>query len=177
MLSIRPAACRLRVDTFPTRERLSTTGVNISYTNTIADDRIDAHAVDYFDACKAYLGCTFHYVIRLDGVVEIGRNPKTLSSRGRSATRRHDTIFIGVVGGLNFEDGKRIHSITDAQREAVAELEQAIADTLNTPLDVIDFTIEWTRREEAEADNAAEEKERALEEHLNRTEQAANQLC
>ena len=177
MLTIRPAACRLRVDAFPTRERLSTTGLTISYTNTIPDDRIDAHAMDYFDACKAYLGCTFHYVIGLDGVVEIGRNPKTLSSRGRSATRRQDTIFIGVVGGLNFEDGKRIDSITDAQREAVAELEQAIADALNTPLDVIDFTIEWTRREEAEADNAAEEKERELEEHLDRTEQAADQLC
>ena len=168
MLTIRPAACRLRVDTFPTRERLSTTGLNISYTNTIADDRIDAHAMDYFDACKAYLGCTFHYVIRLDGVVEIGRNPRTLSSRGRSATRKQDTIFIGVVGGLNFEDGKRIDSITDAQREAVAELEQAIADTLNTPLDVIDFIVGWTGR--AEADAVEEDKEEAFEAELDREE-------
>ncbi|QLL42821.1 hypothetical protein [Sulfitobacter pontiacus] len=120
MLTIRPAVCRLRVDTFPTRERLPTTGLNTSYTNTVPDNRIDAHAMGYFDACMGYLGCTFHYVIRLDGVDEIGRNPKTLSSRGRSTTRRHDTIFIGVVGGLNFEDGKRIDNITDTQRKAVA---------------------------------------------------------
>jgi hypothetical protein len=171
MLTIRPAACRLRVDTFPTRERLSTTGLNISYTNTIPYDRIDAHAMDYFDACKAYLGCTFHYVIRLDGVVEIGRNPKTLSSRGRSATRRHDTIFIGVVGGLNFEDGKRIDSITDAQREAVAELEQAIADTLNSPLDVNDRTVGWTDRADADAIEAA--KAEVFEAELDRVEKTA----
>ena len=171
---IRPAACRLRVNMFTTRERLSTTAINLAYANTIADDRIDAAAMDYIDACKGYLGCSFHYFIKLDGTVEIGRDPRTLSSRGRSATRRHDTIFIGVVGGLNFEDGKREDTITDAQREAVAELEQAIADTLNTPLDVIDFTVGWTGR--AEADQIEDAKEIALEEQLNRTEQAASQL-
>jgi hypothetical protein len=174
MLTIRHAACRLRVDAFPTRERTETTALNISYTGTIADDRIDAATLDYLDACKAYLGCTFHFVVLIDGTVEIGRNPKTLSSRGRSAARRHDTVFIGVVGGLNFEDGKREDTMTDAQREAVAELEQAIADSLNTPLDVIDFTVGHTGR--AEADQIEDAEEIAIEEQLNRAEQAASQL-
>ncbi|NKX40404.1 hypothetical protein HGG71_02855 [Rhodobacteraceae bacterium R_SAG2] len=130
--------------------------------------------MDYFDARKSYLGCTFHYVILLDGSVEIGRNPKTLSSRGRSARRRRDTVFIGVVGGLNYEDGKRKDTITDAQREAVADLEQAIADTLSIPLNVIDFTVEWTGSANVEADN--EIKEIELEDQLDRTEQAASLL-
>lgn len=174
MLTVRPAACRLRVDAFPTRERTETTALNIGYTNTVADERIDAAAMDYFDACKSYLGCTFHFVVLLDGTVEIGRNPKTLTSRGRSATRRHDTIFIGVVGGLNFDAGTREDTMTDAQREAVAELEQAIADNLNKPLDVIDFTVDWTGR--ADVDAVEDAKEIALEEQLDRTEQAAAQL-
>lgn len=168
MLTIRPAACRLRVDMFPTRERPETTALNISYTNTIADYRIDAAAMDYFDARRSYLGCTFHYVIMLDGSIEIGRDPKTLSSRGRCAARRHDTVFIGVVGGLNDEDGRRKDTITDAQREAVAKLEQAIADTLDTSLDVIDFTIGWTSR--AEADGIEDAKEEAYEAELDRTD-------
>lgn len=174
MLKIRPAACRLRIDAFPTVERTETAALNIAYTNTIADDRIDAAAMDYLDACKSYLGCTFHFVILLDGMVEIGRNPKTLSSRGRSAARRYDTIFIGVVGGLNCETGTREDTMTDAQRDAVAALEQAIADTLNKPLDVIDFTVGWTGRADADATEEAEEI--ALEEQLDRTERDASQL-
>lgn len=169
MLTIRPAVCRLRTDAFPTREREATTGVNISYTGTIADNQIDAAACDYIDACKGYLGCTFHYVVLMDGTVEMGRNPKTLSARGRSATRRHDTIFVGVVGGLSFDDGKRQDTITQAQRDSIAELEQAISDTLQKPLDVIDFTVDWLGR--AKIEEAAEAQEEAYEAELDRAEQ------
>ena len=165
---IRPAACRLRVDAFPTREREATNGINVSYTNTIADERIDAAAMDYFDSCKGFLGCSFHYVVMLDGTVEIGRDPKTLSSRGRNVIRRRDTLFVGVVGGLNSDTGKRQDTVTDAQRTAIAELEQAIADTLDKPLAVIDFTVGWVNR--AEADNIEDAMEMELEERLDRTE-------
>jgi len=166
---IRPAACRLRTDAFSTREREVTTGINFSYTNTIADSRIDAAAMDCEDCCKGYFGVSFHYVILIDGSVEIGRNPRTISSRGRSPLRRLDTLFVGVVGGLNFETGKREDTITEAQREAVANLEQAIADILQTPLDVIDFTVEWRGR--VKIDEAEEAKEAAFEEALDRVEQ------
>lgn len=171
MLNVRPAACRLRTAMFPTLERPRTDALNVSYTNTIVDDRIDAAAMDYIDACKGFFGCSFHYVILTDGTVEIGRNPRTLTSRGRSATRRHDTLFIGVVGGLSFDDGKRADTMTSAQRVALAELEQAIANTLNKPLDVIDFTVGWLgQAAEAAVDDA---NERALEEQLDRAEQGS----
>jgi len=172
---IRPAACRLRTDAFSTREREVTTGINFSYTNTIADSRIDAAAMDHEDCCKGYFGVSFHYVILIDGSVEIGRNPRTISSRGRSPLRRLETLFVGVVGGLNFETGKREDTITEAQRSSIAELEQAIADTLNTPLDVIDFTVDWKGR--AKSDQAEEAKEAELEEQLDRTEQTTALLC
>lgn len=171
MLKVRPAACPLRTDLFPTRLRAATDNLNISYTGTIPDDRIDAAATDYFDAGKSYLGITFHYIIMTDGTVEIGRDPRTLSSRGRSVAHRLDTIFIGVVGGLAFDDGKRLDTITEAQRETIAHLEQAIADALGKPLDVIDHTIEWTRRAEVDAVNEA--KEAAFEAALDRAEEMA----
>lgn len=158
-MNLRPAASRLRTDYFPTRKRAETNCINISYTGTIADPRVDAVALDMVDACKGYFGITYHYVILLNGDIEIGRDPQTTSSRGRLAEKRHDTIFIGVVGGLNMEDGRRIVTITDAQRLALSNLEQAIADVLQKPLDVIDHCVDWVKT--AEADALLEEQEAA----------------
>ena len=171
MLNVRPAACLLRSDLFAKGERQDTTSISIAYTHTIADSRLDAAAIDYIDAGKAFFGCSFHYVVMVDGTIEIGRDPKTMSARGRSSIRRQDTLFIGVVGGLHHDTGQRLDTMTEAQREALADLEQAISNTLQKELDVIDHTIEWTGR--AKIEDAQDAQEVALEAELDRIEQAS----
>ena len=124
--------------------------ISIAYTHTLPDQRIDAIAVDTFAATRGYFGAQFHYVVKIDGVVEIARDPRSRVASHRLALTG-DTIFIGVVGGRN-EDGERIASQSDAQRTAVAELTQALADCLQKPLDVDDLTVDHDasvhRREE-----------------------------
>ena len=168
---VRPAACLLRTDMFPTLERDTTTSITISYTHTIADSRIDAAAMDAIDARKHFFGCSFHYVIMVDGTIEIGRNPKTLSARGRSSAYRHSTVYVGVVGGLHHDTGKRLDTMTEAQREALADLEQGIANVLQKHLHIMDHTTDWTSHGKLE--EAQDAQEVAFEAELDRIEQAS----
>mgnify|MGYP001823256391 CR=1 FL=1 len=88
----------------------------------------------YRDASQAFLSITYHYVVRSDGRVEIGRNPRTVSTRGR-VTAHHCNLYVGVVGGRT-KDGWPDYSITDAQHEATERLMQEISNVLNTPLEI-----------------------------------------
>jgi hypothetical protein len=81
----------------------------------------------------------------------------------------HDHIAIGVVGGLEL-DGTMKANETLEQEEALEELMQALADTLNVPLEVTDQR-EWlqNRRDQDEpVDHAHEgDDDEELEEQIN----------
>ena len=149
---ISTARTDLRTDFFKTRERPSTQSLWVRYTNTVNDPRIDAAFLDPLDSKKGYFGLTYHYIIRTNGHIEIGRDPKTISSVGK----RHlqpSQIVIGIVGGLSFgvsgpsPAAKRHPSDisvqqaaneTPEQEAALEWLMQALADTLNCELEVTD---------------------------------------
>lgn len=146
-MKITRATTLLRTALFATRERTETTDVVISYTDTVPDPRIDAAFMDWFDARKYYLGAAFHYIVKTDGTVEIARNPRTISSRVNRQDQGH-SIIIGLVGGRD-EDGLRVTTINPAQREAVEELLQGLADTLQVPLGVTDYIQQKQLRDQA----------------------------
>jgi hypothetical protein len=102
----------------------------------VNDPRIDAAFLDLIDSKKGYFGLTYHYIIRTNGQIEIGRDPKTISSVGK----RHlqpSQIVIGIVGGLSL-DAKQEANETPEQEAALEWLMQALADTLMVPLEVTD---------------------------------------
>lgn len=108
----------------------------VRYSNTVNDPRIDAVALDTFDASRGYFGCASHFVIRTDGRVEIGRGPRTISSLPKLALR-HDHIVVTIVGGLDAASEFEAND-TEAQEQALESLLQAIADALNVPLEITD---------------------------------------
>jgi len=135
-LHITPASKRLRTDLFTTRDRESTRGIVIRYSNTANDPRIDAHALDQFDATRGYFGCVSHFVIRTDGRIEIGRGPRTVSSAPRPELA-HDHIVVTIVGGLD-DDAEFVANDTEEQEAALESLLQALADALSVPLEITD---------------------------------------
>lgn len=75
----------------------------------------------------------YHFVIRLDGTVEFGRDIDRQGAgvKGKNA----DTIHICYVGGLN-DDGQPADTMTDLQYEAMQILCVSLVKVLG-PLDVI----------------------------------------
>lgn len=135
-LHVTPPYKMLRTDHFKTSERSSTRGILVRYSNTVNDPRIDAIALDHFDACQSFFGCTAHYLVRSDGRVEVGRDPRTISSvaKGHMA---YDHLVVSVVGGLD-ENGNLVANDTPEQEESLEKLLIAIATALDTPLEVTD---------------------------------------
>ena len=132
------ASSLLRTELFPVMDRDKTNRVILSYTGHTPDPRIDAHAIDLFDAGLGYLGGSHHYVITTEGRIEVGRDPWTRSPRTRTKRYQREGIFVGVVGGIDVETGHRLASVTEAQNEAVEWLLQALADNLGVELEVVD---------------------------------------
>lgn len=75
-------------------------------------------------------------MIRTNGMIEIGRDPLTVSSAGKRH-RQHDHIYIGVVGGLE-PNGKQAANETAEQEASLEWLMQSLADTLGVELEVTD---------------------------------------
>jgi len=124
-------------------DREVTKSINIQFTGTAPDHRIDAAFLDHFDCVHGAFGIQWQYVVRMDGTVEIGRDPRTRSSRTRSPFAHTEALHIGVVGGYNQETGERVQTTTAAQARAIEELLQSCADALNTPLEVFDGRERW----------------------------------
>ncbi len=168
-LDIRRAPTRLRTDYFKTRTRdlSEITGVLIKFAPTIPDPRIDAAFFDAVLPRKGYFGVPYHYVCKMDGTVQVARDPLTVSTVGHRIHVPHN-LTIGVVGGLDEETGDRVDTMTDAQRGAVEELLQRLADYLGRPLEVTDLTVGWSRHTNTaqvslDAEEAADEaREEAL---------------
>lgn len=134
--------------------------MQVHYTHTINDPRVDAAFLDEIDCGKGYFGVAYNYLIRTNGVIEVARDPRTISSIG--PRHLHPThIAIGVVGGLELDGSIRAND-TPEQEHALEELLQALADTLQVPLEVED------RRERLKAkqhDPAEQEEEEGENDH------------
>ena len=141
--TIRRAVSTLRTEMFTTVERAKTNKAVVAYTGHTADPRIDAQFIDGSDCSKGYFGCSHHYIINTAGMIEVGRDPKTRSSRTRMRRMHHEAIFIGVVGGLATDTGYRITTVTPEQNEAVEWLLQELANTLGTSLEITDHIETW----------------------------------
>lgn len=129
---------------FRSLPREVTRSLSIQFTGTLPDPRIDANALDHFDCVAGAFGCLWHFVVRTNGVIEIGRDPRSRTSRTRNHWTRVEAIHIGVVGGFN-EEGERVQSTTPEQAVAIEALMVEAATALNTPLEVHDGRSSWTR--------------------------------
>jgi len=132
--------------------------VFIAHTSTISDPRIDADFLCDNDCNRGYFSNSYHYIIRTNGIVEIGRDPNRVSTRVRGPSRAN-SILIGIVGGITTL-GDLQNTTTPAQEAALEELIQMIADGLNRSIDVTD-----RRRRKYQ-----EEEEETLLEELSATE-------
>ena len=166
MIVTRPSGLT-RADLFQTNHRLETTGLSVLFTDTPSDPRIGVRILDNRDASQAFLSITYHYVVRSDGRVEIGRNPKTVSTRGR-VTAHHCNLYVGVVGGRT-KDGLPDYTVTDAQHEATERLMQEISNVLNTPLEVTGNVRPIVDAPD-DQDEIADRQQDELEAHLDATE-------
>ncbi|WP_425091091.1 hypothetical protein [Tropicimonas sp. S265A] len=171
-MQISPASSFLRVDHLKTLPREVTEGFIVNYTNTIADPRIDAHFFDHLDAQRGFLGCAFHYIVKTNGTVELGRDPLTVSTRSKNHFVRATQIMIGVVGGLDHETGKASKTITKEQEAAVENLMRLFTDALGVPLAVSSYvSLSADELEQNHLDHlAAEEEEMLLEDAMNELE-------
>ncbi|QFT74021.1 N-acetylmuramoyl-L-alanine amidase [Ruegeria sp. THAF33] len=165
MLNIKRADTYLRTSLFATLPREKTTGLFVRYTHHPPDPRIDATIIDVEHAKTGRFGIGWHFLVLVDGTVELCRHPLTCGAVGRdNFTRSH--IQIGVVGGRDRETGKFSETLTDTQREALEALYQKLADTLGVPLE-IDESLEKFTTVQHDQDEAAEAE---LEERLDRNE-------
>jgi N-acetylmuramoyl-L-alanine amidase len=82
--------------------------------------------IDRMHRAKGSFGCGFHYVIRQDGTVEVGRNEGTpgLHTRGYN----HCSIGICLVGGIDLDgnpDGNYSESQFCSLEEVLYEMQSA----------------------------------------------------
>jgi hypothetical protein len=149
---------------FATLPREKTTGLFVRYTHHPPDPRIDAAIIDAEHAKTGRLGIGWHYLVLVDGVVELCRHPLTVGAMGRHVQKSHN-IFVGVVGGRDRETGKFSETLTTAQRGALEALYQKLADTLGVALEIDESLEKFTLAHHERAEAAEAE----LEESLDRT--------
>lgn len=79
----------------------------------------DAADIDKWHRERGWNGIGYHYVVKLDGTVEKGRNINKTGSH----VRGHNTRSIGIcyIGGVD-KDGKPKDTRTDAQKASLAAL-------------------------------------------------------
>jgi|TARA_R110000823_G_scaffold19957_4_gene61481 N-acetylmuramoyl-L-alanine amidase len=93
--------------------RDETTCIEIYRTKTKPNDDMTRHDIHKMALEQGQLGIGYHYVIQLDGTVEIGRPIDKIGLGDLTA------VCICVVGGLN-EDGQlELPFFTDAQQKAL----------------------------------------------------------
>ena len=119
--------------------------VFIANTATICDPRIDSAFICEMDCKRSFFSNSYHYIVRTNGIIEIGRDPNRISTRVRGVSR-FNSILIGVVGGITSK-GELKDTTTPAQAAAIEELIQAIADGLNRSIDVTDRRRKEHRKE------------------------------
>lgn len=91
----------------------------IHSTRTLPDPTIDAEALTGWDRERGRRGCSYHYIVKVDGTVERGR---AISQPGAHC-HGHNAHSIGIVyvGGAA-EDGSGADTRTRAQKESLLQL-------------------------------------------------------
>lgn len=92
--------------------RKGTEEIIIHCAATRPEQDIDAREIDRWHRQKGWLQIGYHFVIKRDGSIEIGRDVDDVGAHARG----HNSYSVGVcmIGGLN-EDGKPEGVYTDAQ--------------------------------------------------------------
>lgn len=94
---------------------------------------IDAATIRGWHLARGWDDIGYHYVIRLDGVIESGRPLSVMGAHVKGHNR--DTVGICYVGGLD-ADGEPYDTMNGRQADSFRRLVYALCVTLNTRLSV-----------------------------------------
>lgn len=109
----------LRTDLFKTLPRLETKYIAIRDTLTKPDADIDILKMDTLHCRRGRLGVGYHFLVLLDGTVQLGRSIETYGSHSRKLD--DCSVAIGVVGGVD-QEGNRAYTRTSKQVAALNDL-------------------------------------------------------
>ncbi len=101
--------------------RPSTTHIVVHCSATRAEQDIGRAEIERWHRQRGFLGIGYHYVIRRNGVVEVGRPEDTIGAHVQGHNRT--TLGICMVGGVNANDiTKAENNYTPEQFAALKEL-------------------------------------------------------
>lgn len=99
------------------------TEIIVHCTETRANSKLHAHDIDVWHRRRGWDGCGYHFVINVDGLIELGRDIRTAGAHCYG----HNPNSIGIcyIGGLdagNHQADTRTHAQDLAFRELLAVL-------------------------------------------------------
>lgn len=109
----------LKAEVFKTMDRAETRFIAVRDTLTLPDPSIDAYEIDRKCSRQGRLGIGVHFLINMDGDVQLARPVETVGSHSRNYD--NVSVAVGVVGGLN-EDGDREYTRSPEQEEVLSDL-------------------------------------------------------
>jgi len=77
--------------------------------------------IDQMHKDRGWRKCGYHFIIRLDGTIEIGRNLNEQGAHVGGVGHNHDSWGICLIGGLN-EDGEPTDTFNTAQRFSLEKI-------------------------------------------------------
>ena len=107
------------------------TGIVIHCSATPEGSDIDSDTIRHWHTTPKDMGgrgwsdIGYHYIIRLDGTVERGRDEERIGAHVRGHNK--DSIGICYIGGLN-KEGKPKDTRTEAQKHALLMLTESLCD-------------------------------------------------
>lgn len=94
------------------KNRKETKVIEITRTNTVPDETLTKHDLHKAELAKGNLGIAHHFIIRLDGTLEKGRDINKIGND------RQDAISVLIVGGLT-TDKQKDTSYTEQQQKSL----------------------------------------------------------
>jgi N-acetylmuramoyl-L-alanine amidase len=101
--------------------RRSTRALVIHCTATLAHQDFHVQEIEAMHRRRGWSQIGYHYLIDLDGTVEIGRKPDS-SVGAHVGGFNSETLGIAYVGGLRSSDAKPVDTRTEAQTKSMIEL-------------------------------------------------------
>ena len=115
----------LRSDLFRTVERAETRFICFRDTLTPPEEDFDIRDLDLKHCRQGRLGCGVHFLVLLNGDIQLGRRVNTVGSHSRD----YDwvSVAVGVVGGVGPE-GERMNTRTIDQCEALNDICEVLSE-------------------------------------------------
>ena len=107
------SGCMIKSTGLKNREK--TNVIEVTRTNTHPNKNLSKHDLHKLELEKGNLGIGHHFIIKLDGTIEKGRDINKIGSN------RDDAIALCIVGGLD-KDNKEDASYTDDQRKSYGRI-------------------------------------------------------